>query len=107
MKTEVQCNACGMIYDAVEFTPPRPAPPCSDHDSPRFSDPGDDGEIDLPDACERCGQAFDLDAELSNALAHVEFEDDGPDPDRLRDEMLDRQWEREDRARRGEREWED
>jgi len=25
-----------------DFTPARPAPPCSDHDSPNYSDPGDD-----------------------------------------------------------------
>lgn len=27
-------------------TPPRPPPPCSNHDSPAFSDPGDPGEVD-------------------------------------------------------------
>jgi len=38
----------------VTFTPDRPAPPCSDHDSPAFSDPGDPGELDFPEQCPHC-----------------------------------------------------
>lgn len=29
------------------FTPERPAPNCQDHDSPRFSDSGDDEELEF------------------------------------------------------------
>ena len=31
----------------VDYVPCRPAPPCSDHDSPAFSDPGDDEEFEI------------------------------------------------------------
>lgn len=30
------------IEAEVDYSPARPAPACQDHDSPRFSDPGDD-----------------------------------------------------------------
>ncbi len=30
-----------------KYTPYRPPPMCSDHDSPAFSDPGDDAEFDV------------------------------------------------------------
>lgn len=39
-------------YEAVahcHYTPARPAPHCSDHDDPRFSDPGDSEELDVLD----------------------------------------------------------
>lgn len=31
----------------ANFTPPRPAPPCSNPDDPAFSDPGDGAEWDI------------------------------------------------------------
>lgn len=31
---------------SAAVTPSRPPPPCSNHDSPAFSDPGDPGEVD-------------------------------------------------------------
>jgi hypothetical protein len=38
----------GMKVEIVgRFTPSRPAPKCSDHNSPAFSDPGDSAEVEL------------------------------------------------------------
>lgn len=36
--------------------PERPAPACSNHDSPAFSDSGDCGDIEYPDSCPFCGE---------------------------------------------------
>jgi hypothetical protein len=37
------------LYIEVEadYSPERPAPPCQNHDSPRFSDPGDSEECEI------------------------------------------------------------
>ena len=37
---------CEVHFDA-DYRPARPAPACQDHDSPRFSDPGDDEECEF------------------------------------------------------------
>jgi hypothetical protein len=33
--------------EVTSFTPPRPAPICSNHDDPKFSDCGDDGFLEF------------------------------------------------------------
>lgn len=59
MNLPYPCPECGHSHD-VEFTPPRPAPPCSNPNSPAFSDDGDGLELDLyPEHCEACGMLFD------------------------------------------------
>lgn len=59
------------------FTPARPAPPCSNHDSPAFSDSGDSAELDIPEECPACGEAIDQDAALEDAQ---NIADNTPDP---------------------------
>jgi len=36
-----------LIIEVIHYTPARPAPPCSNPDSPAFSDPGDDFEMEF------------------------------------------------------------
>ena len=46
---KISLSLPGDIYleaDVTGFHPSRPAPACSDHDSPAFSDSGDDAEAD-------------------------------------------------------------
>ena len=38
---------CDHFTADIEYTPARPAPACSNHDSPNFSDCGDDEEIEI------------------------------------------------------------
>ena len=40
---------CGEFIARVEYTPERPAPRCSNHDDPAFSDPGDSEEFEIID----------------------------------------------------------
>jgi hypothetical protein len=53
-----------------EFTPARPAPCCSNHDDPRFSDPGNGAEIEGPEECENCGHEIDQEKVLDKAQDH-------------------------------------
>lgn len=48
------CPECDCEID-IKFKPERPAPACSNHDSPAFSDSGDPADIDYPDECPECG----------------------------------------------------
>jgi len=50
-----------------DFTPARPAPPCSDHDHPSFSDSGDAAELDIPEECPKCHAPIDEDKALEDA----------------------------------------
>lgn len=52
MKTEAEFELSGELKNHLvriefDFQLARPAPPCSDPDSPRFSDPGDPGEVEI------------------------------------------------------------
>ena len=85
-----------------KWLPPRPAPICSDHDHPNFSDPGDPGELEIHEAylvtaleVETVKTKLDV---LADALSEEqtfmdmlaervsEYEDSEPDPDEGRDE---------------------
>ena len=46
MKFNFNVDALELEIEA-DYTPERPAPPCRDHDSPRFSDSGDDEEFEI------------------------------------------------------------
>ena len=50
-----------------DFTPGRPAPACSNPDSPAFSDDGDPAEWDGPKRCETCKFKFNLDIVIEKA----------------------------------------
>ena len=54
-KTKYICPNCDEEVDVLAL-PERPAPACSNHDSPAFSDSGDCGEIEYPDSCPFCGE---------------------------------------------------
>ncbi len=47
------CPQCA-CHQSVDVIPSRPAPPCSNPDSPAFSDSGDPGEVDQT-VCVNCG----------------------------------------------------
>lgn len=64
-----------------EFTPSRPAPCCSNHDSPAFSDPGEGAECDGPDVCGRCDNDIDIEKVIEQAEEHF-ANNNGPDEDR-------------------------
>jgi len=53
------CPQCETEHDG-DFTPARPAPFCMNHDSQRFSDPGEGADWDGPEECENCGCKFDV-----------------------------------------------
>ena len=79
-------NHSVLLEVGYEFTPERPAPFCSNHDDPRFSDPGDDAEIeytslelvsaydedgfDHVEAWRACDVLSNLNAELSIRMDH-------------------------------------
>lgn len=42
----VELKGYGVIAD-INYVPYRPAPSCQNHDSPAFSDPGDDEEFEV------------------------------------------------------------
>ena len=58
-----------------QVSPGRPAPPCSNHDSPAFSDSGDPAEIEGPDICPNCGVDLDLDSICDEALEKIDWSD--------------------------------
>ena len=70
----LECPACGEETDAeVTFSPERPPPPCSNPDSPAYSDPGDPGEVETDAVCV-CGFSFacaEFDDKLYDAALHV------------------------------------
>ena len=49
------CPECDEEIE-FRFKPERPAPACSDHDDPRFSDCGDDFDMEYPDECPNCNE---------------------------------------------------
>ena len=69
------------------FQPGRPAPPCSNHDSPAFSDTGDDEEMWCDeDDCPQCGEPItddqlslqgnaQLEVLISNEADYLDIED--------------------------------
>ena len=65
------CPHCETHTDC-NFTPSRPAPSCSNHDSPAFSDPGDGAEIDLNDECPSCGAPINTDKVLEDAEEYAQ-----------------------------------
>lgn len=71
----------------VTFYPGYAAPAASNHDDPRFSDPGGGAEIDsCPETCPACGATLDEDKMLDLALARMDSrldgEDEGPEWDK-------------------------
>ena len=62
-------------------TPERPPPPCSNHDSLAFSDPGDSGEVECPEFCPLCGFALNDDKVYEEGMEWLSTEEpDPPDP---------------------------
>lgn len=55
-----------------DFTPERPAPVCSNHDSPAFSDSGDTAEWDGPEECLICGKDINVGILLEKAAESIE-----------------------------------
>lgn len=59
MKIEIYSHEIGLdnieIKFEIEYYPGRPAPACSNPDSPLFSDPGDDAEIQDSEMYLTCG----------------------------------------------------
>ncbi len=55
----------------LTVTPDRPPPPCSNPDSPAFSDSGDDGDVDGPDTCPRCEAKIDFDKVYEEAMEYI------------------------------------
>lgn len=81
---EVELKGYGVLVD-VDYVPYRPAPYCQNHDSPAFSDPGDDEEFNVTHA--RTAKGEDLDDLIESldgwdrlaeiARAHFDTDDDG------------------------------
>lgn len=73
-----KCPHCSNELEC-EFTPSRPAPACSNHDSPAFSDPGDGAELDIPEECPECEEAIDLNKALEDAQELQHNDSEQPD----------------------------
>lgn len=58
MTITYKCANCNTPIE-FDFTPERPAPCCSNHDNPAFSDPGDSAEVEGPEECPECGESID------------------------------------------------
>ena len=86
------CANCGEPH-AFDFTPSRPAPPCSNHDSPAFSDSGDPADIDGPEKCNQCGEEFDFEGivELAEQFCEPAITKAELEADRKRDEWIERE----------------
>ena len=52
------CPECDKEH-TFEVIPACPPVPCQDHDSPNFSDPGSDAEVNGPEECDHCGKQLD------------------------------------------------
>ena len=78
------CPNCNEELEG-EFTPSCPAPCCSNHDSPAFSDPGDGAEWDGPDHCSRCNKDVDIEKVIEQAEESCSTDDDFGQPDRVED----------------------
>ncbi len=62
-----RCPECEHEFD-FKFTPARPAPACSNPDSPAFSDSGDGAETDAQfEDCPKCGREITDDELLDQA----------------------------------------
>jgi hypothetical protein len=56
---DIICTECGeAITEHCYFEQGRPAPYCSNPDSPAYSDPGDPGCAEVPAACPLCGHQY-------------------------------------------------
>jgi hypothetical protein len=78
LSVSFDCPECGTTHE-FEVTPERPAPFCQNHDSPAFSDPGDPGEVDGPECCEKCGHSFENDWDMIEEKACDEHQDNDCD----------------------------
>ena len=75
----VSCPECDESI-TVTFYPGYPAPAASNHDDPRFSDPGGDAELDeCPETCPTCGVALDENKMLALAMDAIDDQNDGDD----------------------------
>ena len=70
MKYTYTCPLCEHEVEG-DLTPERPAPVCSNHDSPAFSDPGEGADWDGPETCPNCHEDFDLDDILDKGMSHI------------------------------------
>lgn len=84
---EWECG-CGFVMQ-FNVTPARQAPPCSNPDSPAFSDSGDPAEIEGPTECPACGceTETDLPAIEQKAYDSIPTEGDDSQEDRIEEEM--------------------
>ncbi len=73
------CPVCHTTH-AFEVTPARPAPACSNPNSPAFSDSGDPAEVNGPDCCEQCGLEFENYWDAIEQKAYDENPDNDYDP---------------------------
>ena len=60
-----------------------PAPPCSNPDSPAYSDPGAPDEVEGPEECPKCGRPVDMDTVIEDAGQQADDESEA----RYEDEM--------------------
>lgn len=75
------CPFCNEELE-YDFTPSRPAPYCSNHDSLAFSDPGEGAECDGPDVCGRCDHEIDIEKVIEQAEEKCSrFYHDYPEPE--------------------------
>ena len=58
MTCEYPCPSCSATVD-VQYEPGRPAPYCQNPSSPAYSDPGDPGDLDMPEVCPACTEPLD------------------------------------------------
>lgn len=65
MNAYYPCPHCDYEIEC-DFIPSRPAPLCSNHDHPNFSDPGNGAECDLNTECPNCGEKIDIDKALNS-----------------------------------------
>jgi len=85
MNITYTCPHCQFELE-YDYTPERPAPCCSNHDSPAFSDPGEGAECDGPDVCTNCGEDIDMDKVMDPAAEDCDSSAyDGPDTEAERD----------------------
>ncbi len=76
MTYKYTCPSCNTPIQ-FDFTPSRPAPVCSNHDSPAFSDQGDAAECEGPEECPHCWESIDQDKVIELAKEH--FQDNPPE----------------------------
>jgi hypothetical protein len=93
---QYECPECEESIEA-KYTPERPAPFCMDHDSPKFSDPGDSSEVECNESkCPNCGHIITDDELEEQGAKACESQRDSADEDRaereyeMREERMDR-----------------